>query len=39
MAKYVMRDAYIAINGTAYSDHASSLTLEDSAEEIDFTAF
>lgn len=39
MAKYVHRNAYIAINGTALSDHASSLTIEDSAEEIDFTAF
>ena len=34
-----MTNAYLAINGTAISDHASSLTLEDSAEEIDFTAF
>lgn len=39
MAKYVMKDAYLAINGTAFSDHASNLTLEDSADEIDFTAF
>ena len=34
-----MKNAYLAINGTAISDHCSSLTLEDSAEEIDFTAF
>lgn len=39
MAKYVMTNAYIAVNGTSISDHASSLTLEDSAEEIDFTSF
>lgn len=39
MAKHVLRNAYIAINGTALSDHASSLEIEDTAEEIDFTAF
>lgn len=39
MAKYVHKDAYIAVNGTALSDHASSLTIEDSADEVDFTAF
>jgi hypothetical protein len=39
VAKYVMTNAYLAINGTAISDHASSLALEDSAEEIDFTSF
>lgn len=39
MAKYVMTNAYIAINGTAVSDHANSLNLEDTAEEIDFTGF
>jgi hypothetical protein len=39
MGKYVMRDAYIAINGTPFSDHASSLTLEDTANEVEFTAF
>jgi len=39
MPKYVHKDAYIAVNGTALSDHAQSLTIEDSADEIDFTAF
>lgn len=39
MPKFVLTNAYIAVNGTSLSDHASSLTLEDSAEEIDFTAF
>lgn len=39
MSKFVLRNAYIAVNGTALSDHASSLTVEDSAEEIDFTSF
>lgn len=39
MAKYVMKDAYIAVNGTALSDHCSSLELEDTADEVDFTSF
>jgi hypothetical protein len=34
-----LRDAYIAINGTAVSDHASSVELEDTADQIDFTGF
>lgn len=38
MAKYVLKDAYLAINGTAFSDHVQSLEVEDSAEEVDFTA-
>lgn len=39
MGKFVLRDAYIAVNGTSLSDHCSSLELEDSAEEVEFTAF
>jgi hypothetical protein len=39
MAKFVLRDAYVAINGTAYSDHASSCTIEDKADEIDVSSF
>jgi hypothetical protein len=39
MGKLVARDVYIAINGTALSDHASSVTFEDTADEVDFTAF
>lgn len=39
MPKYVMTNAYLAVNGTSISDHASSLALEDTAEEIDFTSF
>ena len=39
MAKYVLKDAYIAINGTAVSNFASSCELEDTADEIDFTGF
>jgi hypothetical protein len=39
VAKTVLRNALISINGTALSDHASSLEIEDSADEIDFTSF
>lgn len=39
MAKYVWKDAYLAINGTAFSDHVSSLTIEDTADEVDLTGF
>jgi hypothetical protein len=37
--KHVLRNAYIAINGTALQDHASALELEDEAEEVEFTGF
>jgi hypothetical protein len=39
MAKQVLRNAKITVNGVDLSDHASSVTLEDSAEEVDFTSF
>lgn len=39
MGKYVLKDAYIAINGTVVSNYASSCELEDTADEIDFTGF
>lgn len=39
MSKFVLRDGYVAVNGTALSDHASSITIEDKADEIDFTSF
>jgi len=39
VAKFVLRDAYVAIAGSVLSSHASSVTLEDSAEEVDFTGF
>ena len=39
MAKHVLTDCYVAINGTAISDHCSSVTLEDSADEVEFTSF
>lgn len=39
MAKFTLTNAYVAINGTAISDHCSSVSVEDTAEEIDFTSF
>lgn len=39
MGKFVLNDAYIAVNGTAISDHCSSVTVEDTADDVEFTAF
>ncbi len=39
MAKQVLRNAFISVNGVNLSDHCSSITIEDSAEEVDFTSF
>jgi hypothetical protein len=39
MAKFVGKDYFIAINGTALSNFASHIDIDDSAEEIDFTGF
>ncbi len=39
MAKEVLTNASILVNSVNLSDHCSSLNMEDSAEEIDFTAF
>jgi hypothetical protein len=39
MAKFVLRNAFIQVNGVNLSDHCSSVTVESSAEEIDLTAF
>jgi len=39
MAKQVLKDAYIVVNGTNLSDHVSSVTLEDTADEVEFTGF
>lgn len=35
----VLRNAYIAINGTAFSDHCSSLEISDTADKVDITSF
>jgi hypothetical protein len=39
MAKHVLTNAYITIDGTNVSDHVSQVTIEDSAEEVDLTGF
>jgi len=39
LAKFVMKDAYLLIGGTAFSDHVSSIIMEDKAVEVDFTSF
>ena len=39
MAKQVLKDAYIAINGTVLSNFANHVDIDDSADEIDFTGF
>ena len=39
MAKQVFKDGYIAINGTALSNFANHIDIDDSADEIDFTGF
>ena len=35
----VLTNAYIAINGTAYSDHCSTLEIKDEADKVDITSF
>jgi hypothetical protein len=37
--KVSLKDAYIAINGTAVSNFANHVDIDDSAEELDFTGF
>ena len=39
MAKFVLKDASITVNGVNLSDHVSSVTIESSFDEVDFTAF
>lgn len=40
MAKHVLgRNTQVTVNGTDLSDHVSSVTLEDSADEVDTTGF
>ena len=39
MAKIVLKDAYIKVDSTVLSDHVSSVTLEDTADEVEFTSF
>jgi len=37
--KHVLRNAGLKVNGVDISDHTSSITIEDSADEVEFTAF
>lgn len=39
MAKMVFTNAYVTVNGTDFSDHIASVTVEQSADEIETTAF
>jgi hypothetical protein len=39
MPKYVSKDTYLAINGTALGSFVSHVDIDDSADEIDFTGF
>lgn len=39
IAKEVLRNVKITVNGTDLSDHCSQVSIEDTAEEVDFTAF
>lgn len=39
IAKHVLRNAVITVDGTNISDHTSSVTIEDSADEVEFTSF
>ena len=39
MAKEVLRNVKITVGGTDLTDHCSSVAIEDTAEEVDFTVF
>lgn len=39
MAKEVLTNAKVLVNNVNLSDHCSSVALEDSADEVEFTAF
>lgn len=39
MSKFTAQDYFIAINGTALSDHANSISVESTADQVDFTTF
>jgi hypothetical protein len=39
MAKFVLRDAFVMIGGTNFSDHCSSVEVQDTADQVDFTTF
>jgi len=39
MAIFTLTDAFISINGVTLSDHAKSVTVEDTRDQVDITAF
>jgi hypothetical protein len=39
MAKFILKDAYVSVNGTVFSDHASKVTVASTFNEVDVTAF
>lgn len=39
MAKIILRDCYIVINGTNFSDHVSAVTVNLSKDDVDTTSF
>lgn len=39
MAKFVLKDAFISVGGVNLSDHCSSVTIETTFDEVDFTGF
>lgn len=39
MAIFTLTDCYVAINGVTLSDHADSVTVEDTRDSVDITAF
>lgn len=39
MALFTLTDAMVIVNGVTLSDHANNVTVEDSREQIDMTAF
>lgn len=39
MAKFVLKDGYIQVNGVDLSDHCSSVTVESTTDDVDVTAF
>ena len=39
MALFTLTDAFVSVNGVTLSDHSNQVSIEDSREEQDFTAF
>lgn len=39
MGKFILRDAYISVGGTVFSDHSNKVTITSSKDLVDVTAF